>query len=310
MSDSVETGTVNPQGAQSFKLSEFEGPLDLLLFLIKKNEVNIYDIPIASITEQYLSYLDASADVSLDDLTEFYALAATLLYIKSRMLLPVEVDFSDEIDDPRRDLVEKLIEYQRFKRLSELMEQKELEVEWSIERKKIQRTIPFEDDEELWTSIDVWDLLKSFSGMISSITSERIIDLYEEVSVNEKLTLIDELLERKGSFTFADLVTRRHSTLDIVCSFLAILEAVKLRLIGIYQHKLFGDIRIQRHGRYDTDERTSAGNDGSGSAAETGTSSGDGSPVDGAAAGNGNPAGDGSADGIRDAAGDGAENRD
>ncbi|MCX7025722.1 MAG: segregation/condensation protein A [Spirochaetes bacterium] len=258
MTESTETRRDAGGTTQRFKLHEFEGPLDLLLFLIKKNEVNVYDIPIASITEQYLDYLDMTDSVPLDDLTEFYALAATLLYIKSRMLLPVEVDFTDDIEDPRQDLVEKLIEYQRFKRLSELMERKELEVEWAIERKKIQRTIPFEEDEELWHAIDVWDLLKSFSGLISGISSERIIDLYEEVSINEKLTLIDELLDSKGSFTFADLVTRRHSTMDIVCSFLAILEAVKLKMIGIYQHKLFGDIRIQRHA-HGTDERKGEG---------------------------------------------------
>ena len=97
-----------PSGAgQRFRLKDFEGPLDLLLFLIKKNEVSIYDIPIASITEQYLEYLEMAAETSLDELTEFYSLASTLLYIKSRMLLPVEIDLGDEIEDPRRDLIEK-----------------------------------------------------------------------------------------------------------------------------------------------------------------------------------------------------------
>ena len=112
-----------------FHLQDFDGPLDLLLFLIRKNEVNIYDIPISSITEQYLGILEADSDVDLDDLTEFYAMAATLLYIKSRMLLPVQMDLDDELEDPRHELIEKLIEYQRYKKLSELMEQKELEVE-------------------------------------------------------------------------------------------------------------------------------------------------------------------------------------
>jgi len=228
-----------------FRLKDFEGPLDLLLFLIKKNELSVYDIPIASITEQYLGFLDGEDAVELDDLTEFYAMAATLLYIKSRMLLPVDVDLGEEIDDPRRELIEKLIEYQKFKRLSELMERKEMEVEWSLERKKIQRPLPFAEEKELWEEIDVWDLLRSFSSLVTNLSSERIMDLYEEVSINEKTTLIRELLEARESFAFTDLITRPRSTMDIVCAFLAILEAVKYRIISIYQHRLFGDIMIK-----------------------------------------------------------------
>lgn len=230
-----------------FRLKDFEGPLDLLLFLIRKNEVSIYDIPIASITEQYLGFLAGDEGVDLDDLTAFYSMAASLLYIKSRMLLPLEPDLEGEIEDPRRELIEKLIEYQRFKRLTDLMERKEMEVEWSVERKKIQRPLPFAVEEELWEHIDVWDLLRSFSGLVSNLSSERIIDLYEEVSINEKTALIHELLESRGSFSFTDLITRSRSMLDVVCAFLAILEAVKYKIISIYQHRLFGDISIRAY---------------------------------------------------------------
>jgi segregation and condensation protein A len=244
-----QTGTAAPStsGAQGrlFRLKDFEGPLDLLLFLIRKNEVSVYDIPIASITEQYLTYLNSDEDIDLDDLTEFYAMAATLLYIKSRMLLPVESELDDELDDPRRELIEKLIEYQKFKRLSELMERKEMEVEWSVERKKIQRPLPFAEEASLWAEIDVWDLLRSFSSLVTNLSSERIMDLYEEVSINEKTALIHEFLETKGSFSFTDLVVRPHSTMDIVCAFLAILEAVKYHVVSIFQHRLFGDIEIR-----------------------------------------------------------------
>lgn len=229
-----------------FHLKDFEGPLDLLLFLIRKNEVNIYDIPISAITEQYLGYLQSDETTDLDDLTEFYAMAATLLYIKSRMLLPVEIDLDDELEDPRRELIEKLIEYQRYKKLSELMEKKELEVEWALERKKMQRPLPFTEEENLWEEIDVWDLLKTWSGMVTNLSSERVMDLYEEVSINEKVTLINELLEQREFCSFTDLVTRPHSIMDVVCAFLAILEAVKFRAISIYQHRLFGDIQIRR----------------------------------------------------------------
>jgi segregation and condensation protein A len=228
---------------RTFKLNEFEGPLDLLLFLIKKNDVNIYNIPVAVITEQYLDYLRSADTLDLDDVSEFNIMAANLLYIKSHTLLPVEIEIED-VEDPRQELVEKLIEYQKFKKLSELMEEKEREVELVVERKKLQRDLPFTTD-ELWQRMDIWDLFRAFSTLMSNISPERIIDLYEEVSVNEKITLMSELLEERGECTFADLVVRRDSVMDIICAFLAVLEAVKVRMILIFQNTVFGDIRIK-----------------------------------------------------------------
>ena len=230
-----------------FKINEFEGPLDLLLFLIKKSEINIYDIPISEITEQYLAFIEYAAKVNLDNISEFYVMAATLLYIKSRMLLPVEVDFEDELEDPRQELVDRLIEYQKYKKISDLMMDKENESEWAIERKKKQRVLPFDEQDDLWDQIDVWELLKTFSSLISSISSERIIDLYEEVSINEKISLVNELLEEKEYCLFTDLIVREQSMMEVICSFLAILEMVKLKRIKIYQNRMFGDIRIYPH---------------------------------------------------------------
>ncbi len=229
----------------SFILEDFEGPLDLLLFLIRKSEVNIYDIPIAQITEQYLSFLDLATKINLDDLTDFFLMASTLLLIKSRMLLPVEVTFDDDLEDPRQELVDRLIEYQKFKRFSELMAVKEEESEWHIERNKKQAILPFPENDELWETIDVWDLLSTFSTIVSSLSAERIINLYEEVSVNEKLSLIYEFLETRGEFFFTDLIVKTDSTMDIICAFLAILESVKAKRIIILQNKLFGDIKIK-----------------------------------------------------------------
>lgn len=236
---------VQTEGAKTVKLESFEGPLDLLLFLIRKNEINIYDIPIAEITEQFLEYMDYAVSTDLHSLTEFYAMAADLLYIKSHMLLPVEVDFSGEnIEDPRQNLVDRLIEYQKFKKLTNLMEEKEAESEWSFERKRIQNVLPFEE-EELWEKIDIWDLLKTFSTLVNSYNSEKILDLYEEISVNEKITLMNELLEEHGECFFTDLIVRKESVLDIVCAFMAILEAVKSKMATIYQNRMFGDIKIK-----------------------------------------------------------------
>ncbi|MDR1903876.1 MAG: segregation/condensation protein A [Treponema sp.] len=236
--------TLVKTSARSFTLNEFEGPLDLLLFLIKKNEINIYDIPIAQITEQYLHFLNNGGKIDLEEMSDFHAMATTLLLIKSRMLLPVEMELDMENEDPRQELVNKLIEYQKFKKLSELMEEKERETEWIIERKKLQRALPFQED-KLWEKLDIWDLLRTFSGLISNLNSERIIDLYEEVSVNEKITLINELLEKQGGCNFTDLVVRKGSLMDIVCAFLAVLEAVKFRMILIFQNRMFGDILIK-----------------------------------------------------------------
>jgi segregation and condensation protein A len=238
--------TMTKGGGRQFKVQEFEGPLDLLLFLIKKNEVNIYDIPIAQITEQYLEYVYYAESLDLEDVTEFHAMAATLLYIKSRTLLPVELETDEDLIDPRQELVERLIEYQKFKKLSALMEEKEKEAEWVIERKKLQRALPFAEG-ELWEEVDIWDLLKTFSTLMRHLPGERIFDLYEEVSVNEKITLLSELLENRGECSFTDLVVRNGSVMDIVCAFLAVLEAVKIRMISIFQNRMFGDILIKPH---------------------------------------------------------------
>ncbi len=235
------------QTKQNFKIGEFEGPLDLLLFLIKKAEVSVYDIPIATITEQYLEYLEYATKVDLDNITEFYVMAATLLYIKSKMLLPEDVDFDEEFEDPRQELVNQLIEYQKYKKLSELMADKEKEAEWIFEREMDQRILPFPEDNNLWEELNVWDLLNTFSNIISTLSSDRIIDLYEEVSINEKISLLNELLEREKEIPFTALVVNSHSIMDIICSFLAILESVKSKKITLFQNKMFGDIIIKAY---------------------------------------------------------------
>jgi segregation and condensation protein A len=235
------------ENKHKYKLDHFEGPLDLLLFLIKKSEVNIYEIPIHEITEQYIEYIKYSSKIDLENITEFYVMASTLLYIKSRLLLPVEINLDDEVEDPRQELVAKLIDYQKFKKLSELMSEKEKKTEWVIERKKVQKILPFTDEDNLWEEIEVWDLLKSFSHVMKNFNSERIVNLYEEVSVNEKITLINEFLETRKEFYFNELITNPDSLMEIVCSFLAILEMAKSSNIAFFQNRLFGDIKITRY---------------------------------------------------------------
>lgn len=233
-----------PRG-HTVQLDQFEGPLDLLIFLIRKNEVNIYDIPIAKITEQYLEMIRYATRLDLDTVTDFYVMAATLIHIKSRMLLPIDGEGEDEdFDDPRQELVDKLIEYQKYRKLSDLMEEREEELEYQLERRSTQPILPFDDDEELWDQIDVWELLKTFSRLMSKINTDRFVSLYEEVTVNEKLTLIDELVEQKGEFLFSELIRREGSVMELVCAFIAILESARQRAIRILQNRLFGDIRL------------------------------------------------------------------
>jgi segregation and condensation protein A len=226
-----------------FKLNEFEGPLGLLLHMIRKNEINIHDIPIAQITEQYLEYVRFAENMNLEHLTEFHTMAATLLYIKSRTLLPVEMNEDADEEDPRTELVERLIEYQKFKKLSELIEEKGKENEWIVERRKLQHLPTFFDD-NMWEKAVIWDLLKTFSSLTMNLPAERIIDLYEEVTVNEKTALLAELLENQGECIFTDLIIHAGA-LDVVCAFLAVLEAVKMRMITIFQNRLFGDMQIK-----------------------------------------------------------------
>jgi len=243
----MEPTEVGSGYAHSFKLHDFEGPLDLLLYLIRKNDINIFDIPVADITEQYLDYLRTAENMDLDNVTEFHAMAAMLLLIKSRTLLPPdELDDDGEPVDPRQELVERLVEYQKFKKLSDLMEDKEREAEWIIERRKLQHSLPFTDT-ELWEKADIWSLMKTFAALTKNLPGnsfEHIIK-YEEVNVNEKVTLLSELLENRGECTFTDLIVRSNSIMDIVCAFLAILEAVKVRMIVVYQNRMFGDILIR-----------------------------------------------------------------
>lgn len=252
--------TLESAPKHSFKLDDFEGPLDLLLFLVKKNEVNIYDIPISDITEQYLDFIHLATQVDLENITEFYQMAATLLYIKSRTLLPLGGDEEEEWEDPRQELVDKLIEYQKFKRLAELLAEQEMQSEWILDRQKKQSLLPFEEKDNFWEKIEVWDLLQTFSKVMKGLSPERLINLYEEVSVNEKIALVYEILEEKEHFLFTDLIVHPDSLIDIVCAFLAILELVKARKVSLFQNKLFDDIQIRRR-EEDSSDHIGSGED-------------------------------------------------
>ena len=238
----------------SFQLHDFEGPLDLLLHLIQRAEVNVYDIPIAEITDQYLRYVASSAAQTgdpqrrLEHLTHFQVMAATLLHIKSRMLLPLPYTDDEPYEDPRRELVEQLLEYQRFKRLSEILAQHQQEAHWIITRTE-PRLLPgpLEPDDKPEVQLSPDDLLAAFKKIVAAIGGEQLTSLYEEFTVNEKIALVYERLALTHAFSFLELV-RGGSALEIICAFWAVLELAKSQSIAVVQRRQFATIMVERRG--------------------------------------------------------------
>lgn len=254
-------GAGSAGGAEvSFHLGDFEGPLDLLLQLIQRAEVNVYDIPIATITDQYLHHLAAAgrqrgsgepaggapAQQRLEDLTRFQVMAATLLQIKSRMLLPLPYDSDEPYEDPRRELVEQLLEYQRFKRLSEALAEQQRQAHWIITRsapRLLPESVVNHEPEEVRLSPD--ELLAAFRKIVAAIGGEQFTSLYEEFTVNEKVALVHERLARSAAFAFSELV-RGGSAIEIICAFWAVLELAKAQAIVVVQRQPFAAITVQR----------------------------------------------------------------
>ena len=238
----------------SFQLHDFEGPLDLLLHLIQRAEVNIYDIPVAEITDQYLRYVASSAARNgdpqrrLEHLTQFHVMAATLLHIKSRMLLPLPYTDDEPYEDPRRELVERLLEYQRFKRLSDILARHQQEAHWIITRTE-PRVLPgsLERDDGPEVLPSPADLLTAFRKIVAAIGGEQLTSLYEEFTVNEKIALVYERLALTEAFSFLELV-RGGSALEIICAFWAVLELAKSQTIAVVQRQQFAPISVQRRG--------------------------------------------------------------
>ena len=219
--------------------------MDVLLYLIQKSEVNIYDIPISEITEQYLAYLNKAKNLELGNLTQFYKMAADLLYIKSRMLLPVDLEFDEEYEDPRQELVERLLEYQKFRKYTELLTNTGGGSEMYIMRKDSQFRLPF-GDEEIFVGVSLQDLLATFTKMMTSITPSKVFNVYESVTVNEKIALMHELFETKPYITLEEVIVHLDQMLHIVCAFMAILDACKFHLIALEQAESYGQILIRK----------------------------------------------------------------
>ena len=238
------------------KLQVFEGPLDLLLHLIDKNKIDIYDIPIVEITNQYMEYIEAMEQSDLNVMSEFLLMAATLLDIKCRMLLPKEVNEDGEEEDPRQELVEQLLQYKMYKYMSYELKDRQVDGERVMYRKQ---DIPDEvagyvepvDLDMLLENITLGrlqnifqDVMKKQTDKIDQIRSRFGKFEKEEITVSEKLTQVEAYAARHKKFSFRELLTKQSSRTQIVVTFLAILEMMKSGQIVIEQEQPFDDILI------------------------------------------------------------------
>ena len=230
------------------KLDIFEGPLDLLLYLIRKNEIDIYNIPIALITEQYLAYLEMMRSLNLDLAGEYLVLASTLIHIKSKLLLPPDESEGEEEEgeDPRAELVQQLLEYQIFKEAALRLENRSL-----LERDVFTRGAPgeapsaAEEEGEAMMEVGVFELVAAFRRIVAGFDRPEELEIdAEKMSLADRINEIMEMLSEKQQMTFVELIGDRTDRRRIIHTFLAILELMKLRMIRAYQSGPFGAIRL------------------------------------------------------------------
>jgi segregation and condensation protein A len=240
-----EAGNGGPgEEACRIRVGEFEGPLDLLLHLVRINEVEIGDIPIAEVAHQYNEYLDLMRELNLEIAGEYLVMAATLMHIKSRMLLPVEgtAEDGEEPEDPRAELAQQLLEYQRFKHAAENLQaiDSRRTLIWTRDG-----LIPDEFAGEELLTVDLFELIKSFRTLLSRLDEEEKLKLKKDrVSVAEKIAWLSDVIDERGSVAFIPLLEELPTLQDRIATFLALLEMMRLRMIVAFQRKTLGEIRI------------------------------------------------------------------
>lgn len=244
--------------AYNVKLPAFEGPLDLLLHLIRENKVEIYDIPISLITGQYLEYLGMMKELDLEIAGEFLVMAATLIHIKSRMLLPPDEEAPpEEMEDPRFELVQRLIEYQTFKDAATILRERE-ELSSKIHaRQPIQFEEGENEPEELYLfDVNLFDLLAAFKKILDKAPLEIRTITKETLTVKDRMMHIAEQLERVESMRFEEIFGSDSSRMQVIVTFLALLELLRLGIARAYQEKEFGQIWIINPVRQETASAT------------------------------------------------------
>jgi len=231
------------------KLEQFEGPLDLLLFFIRRDELNIYDIPISRITKEFLEYVNLIKLLDLEIAGDFILMASTLMHIKVRMLLPREVDEKGEEIDPRTELVQALLEYKKYKEMSE-----ELSFFESNQRKisfrgnySIDSKETYSDYDILLKDVSIYDLAKTFKKIIEGIKEEPIHEVITlNITIDEQIEHILNLIEAKPELTFLDLVVGMKEKIRIVITFVALLELTKMGKIGIRVSKDYNNFTLYK----------------------------------------------------------------
>ena len=222
----------------------FEGPMDLLVHLIKKNELDIYDIPVALITEQYLQYLEWMKVMNVEFAGDFIVMASTLAQIKSRMLLPVHEGDEEEDEDPRLELTRPLLEYLQMKSVADQLIERNLLGETTFIRNPSRDEFITNPDDE-FIKIGLFELIDAFQKILDRIPGDHRVDMRsDEISVKDKISQIVDILEVKGSLTFLELFSDNPDRHEVIITFLAILEMVKLALIRIVQNLNTGIIRV------------------------------------------------------------------
>ncbi|MBV9505063.1 MAG: segregation/condensation protein A [Acidobacteriia bacterium] len=241
----------------NFRLERYEGPLDLLLDLIRKQEVDIADIPISTITAQYLEYMDCAREMDVELGAEFIYMAATLIYIKSKMLLPNDPaleKMTDGEDDPRRDLVNRLMEHERFKNAAEMLQQKRLIEENVWSNPQVKSYLPEEVDPGL--AVSLFDLVKAFGEVLERVKNRPVYEVESaDITVSDMIrTVRERLLEIRPEepLFILRILAEQRSRRAMIVLFLAVLELVRMQAVVVTQKEMFGEIALLRHSHFDT----------------------------------------------------------
>jgi segregation and condensation protein A len=237
-------------GREEYKvrLEVFEGPLDLLLYLIKRDEIDIYNIPIEHITRQYMQYLETMQMLDLNIAGEFLVMAATLMMIKSRMLLPIDErpEAEPEEEDPRWDLVRQLVEYKKFKDAALHLEQLALRREDVFAREGEHVELGAASEFAL-QDVSIFDLIAAFNEALKKAPRESVAELFaDRYTVAEKIDEVMQLLRERGTIRLVEWLRRMRHRYEMVCTFLAVLELIRLRQIRARQDAVFGEIELAR----------------------------------------------------------------
>lgn len=232
------------------KIDNFEGPLDLLLHLVKTSEISIYDIKISEITQQYLKYLSFLIAINLDGISEFVDFATMLVLLKSRAMLPIEVNVEEDTEEePRKELINKLLEYQKYKMAANLLEVMSEETLPLIKRQPdVPALFELNNSEDLnWKQLSILDLIGAFAEILNKsnhLNNKEMEVVIYTFTVEDKIKEILNILESKDNFNYFSLLRDDMTKIEIICTFLALLELVKKGIISVRQHKIFGDIHI------------------------------------------------------------------